>query len=131
MPTFHGGMRELADHPRPFVRLAVDARGVRLGPWMFGMRRMPTYTFAWSDVERIEPVTDRYLSGPAVRFVLRHPVPALIGKPNAARWPDARQPLFLCTTDRRLAAVLAAVPANLVALPAPSPPETPAPAATP
>ena len=120
MATFHGGMRELADHPRPFVRLAVSAQGVRLGPWMFGMRRMPTYVFAWTDVERIEPVSDRYLSGPAVRSVLRHPVPALAGSPNTARWPDARQPLFLCGSDRRQAAVLAAVPANLVAPPAPA-----------
>lgn len=115
MPTFRGGMRELADHKRPWVRLQVDAQGVRLGPWMPGVRRMPTYVFRWADVERIEPVTDRYLSGPAVRFVLRTPVPALQGPPNAGRWPDARQPAFLCGSDRRLRAVLAAVPANLVA----------------
>jgi len=126
MPTFHGGMRELADHKRPWVRLQVDAQGARLGPWMPGVRRIPTYVLRWSDVERIEPVTDRYLSGPGVRFVLRAPVPALQGPPNAGRWPDARQPVFLCGSDRRLRAVLAAVPATLVsarpqtAAPAPS-----------
>jgi hypothetical protein len=124
MATFRGGMRELADHRRPWVRLRVDAQGARLGPWMPGMRRMPTYAFRWSDVEGIEPVTDRYLSGPGVRFVLRTPVPALQGPPNAARWPDARQPVFLCGSDRRLRAVLSAVPANLVA----RPPQTAAPA---
>lgn len=115
MPTFHGGMRELADHGRPFVRLRVDGQGVRLGPWLFGFRRMPTYVIRWADVERVEPVTDRYLSGPGVRFVLREPVAALEGPPNAGRWPDARRPVFLCGTDRRLRAVLDALPANLVA----------------
>ncbi len=98
MATFHGGMRELADHGRPWVRLQVDAQGARLGPWMTGIRRMPTYVFAWSQVERVEPVVDRYLSG----------------APNAARWPDARQPVFLCGSERRLRAVLNAVPAALV-----------------
>ena len=125
MATFHGGMRELADHQRPWVRLQVDAQGARLGPWMPGIRRMPTYVFRWSDVERIEPMTDRYLSGPGVRFVLRTPVPALQGPPNAARWPDARQPVFLCGSDRRLRAVLAALPATLVARPAAAPPPAP------
>ncbi len=114
MATFHGGMRELADHGRPWVRLQADAQGARLGPWMPGIRRMPTYVFAWSQVERVEPVVDRYLSGPGVRFVLRTPVPALAGAPNAARWPDARQPVFLCGSERRLRAVLNAVPATLV-----------------
>ena len=125
MPTFHGGMRELADHPRPWVRLQVDAEGARLGPWLPGLRRMPTYVLRWSDVERIEPVTDRYLSGPAVRFVLGNPVPALQGPPNAGRWPDARQPVFLCGSDRRLHAVLAALPAALVAGPTAAPPPQP------
>jgi hypothetical protein len=110
MATCYGGMRELADHKWPWVRLDLDAQGARLGPWFPGVRRMPTYVFRWSDVERIEPVTDRYLSGPAVRFVMRQPVPALQGAPNAGRWPDARQPVFLCGTDRRFRAVLAALP---------------------
>jgi hypothetical protein len=125
MATFHGGMRENADHKRPWVRLTVDRMGLRLGPWVPGTRRLPTYVISWSQVERIEPVTDRYLSGPGVRFVLRAPAPALQGAPNAARWPDARQPVFLCGSDRRFRAVMAAVPASLIAQPAAS---TPAPA---
>jgi hypothetical protein len=132
MPTFHGGMRELADHKRPWVRLAVDAEGARLGPWMVGVRRMPTYSFRWTEVERIEPVTDRYLNGPGVRFVLRRPVAAMEGSPNAARWPDARRPVFLCGSDRRLRDVLAALPAELVAAePAPAPSSQPQSGATP
>jgi hypothetical protein len=125
MPSFRGGMREVADHKRPWVQLSVDTQGARLGPWMPGMRRLPTYVFPWSQVERIEPLTDRYLSGPAVRFVMRTPVEALEGPPNAARWPAARQPVFLCGNQRRFRAVMAAVPANLVAH-APVPPESPA-----
>jgi hypothetical protein len=106
-------MREVADHQRPWVRLSVDSQGGRLGPWMFGFRRIPTYVFRWSDVERIEPVTDRYLSGPGVRFVFRTPLPALEASPNAARWPAARQLVFLCGSH--LQDVLAAVPPGLVA----------------
>ena len=115
MATFHGGMRELADHRRPWVRLVVDDKGARLGPWFPLLHRMPTYVLRWSDVERIEPVIDRYLSGPGVRFVLREPIPAVQGAPNTARWPDARQPIFLCGTDRRFRDVLGAVPRELVA----------------
>jgi hypothetical protein len=116
MAAFHGGMREVADHKRPWVRLRVDAQGARLGPWLPGGRRaIPTYVIPWSQVERIETLSDRYLSGPAVRFVLRAPVPALLGAPNAGRWPDAQQPVFLCGSARRLQRVLAAVPAGLVA----------------
>jgi hypothetical protein len=131
MATFHGGMREQADHKRPWVRLTVDRMGLRLGPWLPGMRRLPTYVIPWTQVERIERVTDRYLSGPGVRFVLRNPVRALEGSPNAARWPDARQPVFLCGSDRRFRAVMAAVPASLVAQPsAGGNPAPPAPAAS-
>jgi len=122
MATFRGGMREVADHNRPWVRLIVDAQGARLGPWMPGFRRMPTYVFRWSDVERIEPVTDRYLSGPGVRFVMRDPVPALEGSPNRGRWPAARQPVFLCADHTQLAEVMATLPPNLVARPAPASP---------
>jgi len=118
MATFHGGMRELADHKRPWVRLVVDEQGARLGPWFPLVGRMPTYVLPWSAVERIEPVVDRYLSGPGVRFVLRTPVAALQGAPNTGRWPDARQPIFLCGTDRRFREVLAAVPQALIAQPA-------------
>jgi hypothetical protein len=118
MPTFHGGMREQADHNRPWVRLRLDRQSARLGPWLPFMRRsIPTYIMPWSQVERIEPLTDRYLSGAAVRFVLRSPVAALEGPPNAAHWPAAQQPVFLCGSARRLKRVLAALPSTLAPFP--------------
>ena len=114
MARFLGGMREQADHGSPWVRLRVDRQGARLGPWFpFTRRSIPTYVMPWAQVERVEPVVDRYRSGAAVRFVLRAPVAALEGPPNAARWPDAKQPLFLCGSTRRMRRVLAAVPGNL------------------
>lgn len=122
MATFHGGMREQADHRRPWVRLSIDADSVRLGPTLRFMRpRIPSYVIPWATVERVEPVVDRYLRGPGVRFVLREPVPALLGTPNMARWPDARQPVFLCGSLQRMQQVLAAVPPSLVASPTPAP----------
>jgi hypothetical protein len=114
MVSFHGGMREEADHPRPFVRLQLDREAARLGPWLpFMGGSIPTYVIPWSQVERVEPLIDKYLSGPAVRFVLREPVAALEGGPGAARWPAARQPVFLCGSMQRMREVLAAVPASL------------------
>jgi len=122
MPSFHGGMREQADHGRPWVRLRVDRQAARLGPWLPLMRRsIPTYVMPWSAIERVEAVTDRYLSGPAVRFVLRTPVAALEGPPNAAQWPAARQPVFLCGSLRTMRRVLAAVPGNLTGSPTTAP----------
>ena len=116
MATFHGGMREQADHRRPWVRLSVDADAARLGPTLRAMRRaIPSYVMPWAQVERIEPVVDRYLRGPGVRFVLRAPVAALQGPPHAGRWPDAEQPVFLCGSLRRMQEVLAAVPPALIA----------------
>jgi hypothetical protein len=126
MASFRGGMREVADHKRPWVRLDVDTEGARLGPWFPLVRRMPSYVFSWSQVERIEPLTDRYLSGPGIRFVMREPVPALQGGPNAAQWPPARQPIFLCSNDSNLRAVLAALPASLIVRDTPAPPAPPA-----
>jgi hypothetical protein len=122
MASFRGGLREVADHKRPGARLDVDAQGARLGPWFPLMRRMPTYVFTWSQVERIEPLADRFLSGPGIRFVMREPVPALQGAPNAAQWPPARQPIFLCGNDASYRAVLAALPANLMQQDTPAPP---------
>jgi hypothetical protein len=126
MASFRGGMREVADHKRPWVQLDVDAQGARLGPWFPLVRRMPTYVFTWSQVERIEPVTGQYLAGPGIRFVMREPVPALEGSPNLAKWPPARQPIFLCGNDAKFQAVLAALPPNLIVrdTPAPPPPQT-------
>jgi hypothetical protein len=118
MATFHGGLREQSDHRRPWVRLSIDADAARLGPTLRFMRpRTPSYVIPWSNIERVEPVVDRYLRGPGVRFVLREPVPALQGSPNAARWPDTRQPVFLCGSMERMRKVLAAVPQQLVATP--------------
>jgi hypothetical protein len=114
MASFNGGMREQADHRSPWVRLEVDRQAARLGPRIPFMRRfIPTYVIPWSQVERVEPVIDRYLSGPAVRFVLSAPVAALEGAPNAARWPAAQQPVFLCESMEHMRDVLAAVPAHL------------------
>lgn len=127
MASFFGGMREVADHSRPWVRLRLDGQSARLGPWLFFMRRsVPSYVMAWSLVERVEPVTDRYLSGAAVRFVLRSPVAALEGPPNSARWPAAQQPMFVCGSLRRMQRVLASVPGSLRASspPQPQPPPT-------
>ena len=116
MATFHGGMREQADHRRPWVRLSVDADAARLGPTLRFMRRyIPSYVMPWAQVERVEPVVDTYLRGPGVRFVLRASVAALQGPPHAGRWPDARQPVFLCGSERRMREVLAAMPPALVA----------------
>ena len=129
MAAFFGGMREVADHKRPWVRLTVDQQGARLGPWLpLGRRAIPTYVLPWSQVERIEVMPDRYLSGPALRFVLRAPAPALLGAPNQGRWPDASQPVFLCGSARRMQRVLAVIPANLVS--APPADATPGPAPT-
>ncbi|HEV7677597.1 MAG TPA: hypothetical protein VGQ42_03420 [Candidatus Dormibacteraeota bacterium] len=113
MASFHGATREQADHKR--MRLTVDQQGGRIEPWLWGARgHAPTHVFSWSQVERIEPVVGRYMSGPGIRFVFREAVPALEGSPNAARWPAAKAPVFLCGSDRRYRAVLAAVPASLV-----------------
>jgi hypothetical protein len=135
MADFRGGMREQADHKRPWVRLRVDSQGGQLGPWFPGARwRIPHYVFSWDQVERIEPVVGRYMSGPGVRIVFKAPLPALEGAPNAARWPAAKAPIFLCGTDHRYRAVLAAVPAALVSQEPPGGvPETqpPAPASPP
>ncbi len=113
MPSFIGGMREVADHKRPWVRLQIDSDALRLGPALRLMRRyIPTYVIPWSEVERVEPLEDQYLAGPAVRFVLRTPVDALEGNPSRGRWPAARQPVFLCGSRERLRAVMAALPAR-------------------
>jgi hypothetical protein len=110
MASFRGGMREVADHHRPWVRLDVEDAGVRLGHWFPGMGRyIPTYVIPWAQLERVEPLPDTYRDGPAVRFLLREPVPAQVGAANAGQWPPARQPVFLCGTTRRMQEVLQAL----------------------
>jgi hypothetical protein len=110
MARFRGGLREVADHHRPWVRLDVTASGVRLAPWFPGMGRyIPDYVIPWEQLERVEPLPDAFRDGPAVRFVLREPVPAKLGAPNAGRWPPAQAPVFLCGSLQRMQAVLAAL----------------------
>jgi hypothetical protein len=53
-------------------------------------------------------------------------VPALEGSPNAARWPAAKAPIFLCGSDITYRQVMAAVPASLVSQEAPAAGQPPA-----
>lgn len=72
---FVGGMRAGGmGASRPLISVSVNRTGVSLGPrWRLLEITLPTYEFAWRDVERVVELRGLFGAPVGVRFVLRGP----------------------------------------------------------